>query len=55
MSVCNFKCGVSKLYADLKESGVRGSMYNREFVSTILELVGSNCPEVSCSSQYMDM
>ena len=36
---------------DLKENGVRGSMYNREFVSSILELVGTNCPEV-CLSLY---
>ena len=33
--------------ADLKENGVRGTMYNREFVTSILELIGTNCPEVS--------
>ncbi|CAI8001899.1 Nuclear RNA export factor 1 [Geodia barretti] len=31
---------------DLKENGVRGSMYSREFVSSVLELVKANCPEL---------
>jgi nuclear RNA export factor len=30
----------------LKENGVRASMFNREFVSSVLELVGANCPEL---------
>ena len=34
---------------DLKENGVRGSMYSREFVSSVLELVKANCPEVCLS------
>jgi nuclear RNA export factor len=39
---------LSSMYHDpsLKENGVRGCMYNKEFVSSILELVGANCPEL---------
>jgi nuclear RNA export factor len=39
---------LSNMYHDshLKENGVRGSMYSREFVSSVLELVKANCPEL---------
>ena len=31
----------------LKANGIRASMYDRQFVSTILSLVGQHCPDVS--------
>ena len=33
--------------AALRENGVKGVMYDRSFVSTVLSLIGQHCSDVS--------
>ena len=45
--------------AALREHGVKGVMYDRSFVGTVLALIGQHCPDVSSwywlSGRFLDL